>query len=351
MKKLKLTLAPLLLAAMTTLACATPNSAAKAPTFADDPAVIEFARDLETRHGFKADELISQFAQTRPNATVLKLIKPPASPLQRSWERYRPRFLNDRRIDGGTRFWQENAGQLAKASAIYGVPEEIIVAIIGVETEYGRNMGGFRVFEALATLAFNYPRRAEFFRTELEQFLILSRENNLDPMAVKGSFAGAIGIPQFMPGSQRRYAVDFDGDQRVDLGNSVDDAIGSVARFLEQHGWQAGQPIAVAATTSDTPEAELLLAGIRPSLKVADLAGKGIRANIDPQATAALIDLVSPGRETEYWLGFENFYVITRYNRSSFYAMSVFQLGEEIRSRMCALQSPTAENRARYCRA
>jgi len=348
---LKLMLAPLLLAAMTVLADAAANSTPSAPTFADDPAAIEFARDLEQRQGFKAEELISLFAQIHPNATVLKLIQPPASPLQRSWERYRPRFLNERRIEGGVRFWQENEGQLVKATANYGVPPEIIVAIIGVETEYGRNMGGFRVFEALSTLAFNYPPRAEFFRTELEQFLLLARENGLDPLAVKGSFAGAIGIPQFMPGSQRRYAVDFDGDQRIDLGNSVDDAIGSVARFLEQHGWQAGQPIAVSAITSGTPDAELIQAGLRPSLKVADLADKGIRASIDPQTTAALIDLVSPGRETEYWLGFENFYVITRYNRSSFYAMSVFQLAEEIRSRMCARQSATATNREKYCRA
>jgi membrane-bound lytic murein transglycosylase B len=344
---LKHALTPLLFAALATLANAAPNT----PSFADDPAALEFARELEQRHGFQADELISHFAQTRPNATVLKLIKPPTSPLQRSWERYRPRFLNDRRIDGGVRFWQENAGQLAKASALYGVPEEIIVAIIGVETEYGRNMGGFRVFEALATLAFKYPPRAEFFRTELEQFLLLARENNLDPLAVKGSFAGAIGIPQFMPGSQRRYAVDFDGDQRVDLGNSVDDAIGSVGRFLEQHGWLAGQPIAVPAMTAGTPDEALLQAGIRPSLKAAELAEKGIRAEIDPQATVALIDLVSPGRDTEYWLGFENFYVITRYNRSSFYAMSVFQLAEEIRARMCAEQPSTATNRERYCRA
>ncbi|TXG98918.1 MAG: lytic murein transglycosylase B [Rhodocyclaceae bacterium] len=343
---LKHALAPLLFAVLASVANAAPST----PTFADDPAALEFARDLEQRHGFQADELISQFAQTRPNATILKLIKPPASPLQRSWERYRPRFLNDRRIERGVQFWQENAGQLAKASALYGVPEEIIVAIIGVETEYGRNMGGFRVFEALATLAFKYPPRAEFFRTELEQFLLLARENNLDPLAVKGSFAGAIGIPQFMPGSQRRYAVDFDGDQRVDLGNSVDDAIGSVARFLEQHGWQAGQPVAVPAMTSGAPDETLLQAGIRPSLKAADLADKGIHARIDPQATVALIDLVSPGRDTEHWLGFENFYVITRYNRSSFYAMSVFQLAEEIRARMCA-QEPTATNRERYCRA
>jgi len=343
---LKHALAPLLFATLTTLANAAPNT----PSFADDPAALEFARELEQRHGFHADELISQFAQTRPNTTVLKLIKPPTSPLQRSWERYRPRFLNDRRIDGGVRFWQENGGQLAKASALYGVPEEIIVAIIGVETEYGRNTGGFRVFEALATLAFKYPPRAEFFRTELEQFLLLARENNLDPLAIKGSFAGAIGIPQFMPGSQRRYAVDFDGDQRVDLGNSVDDAIGSVARFLEQHGWQAGQPVAVPAMSAGVPDEALLQAGLRPSLKAADLAEKGIRAEIDPQATVALIDLVSPGRDTEYWLGFENFYVITRYNRSSFYAMSVFQLAEEIRARMCA-QEPTAMNRETGCRA
>ncbi len=341
-------LASLLLAALTAVTQAAP---ADTPTFADNQAAIDFARDLEQRHGFKADELISQFAQTHPNATVLKLIKPPASPLQRSWERYRPRFLNDRRIDGGVQFWQENGAQLAKAQAIYGVPAEIIVAIIGVETEYGRNTGGFRVFEALATLAFNYPPRAEFFRTELEQFLLLARENNLDPLAVKGSFAGAIGIPQFMPGSQRRYAVDFDGDQRVDLGNSVDDAIGSVARFLEQHGWQAGQPIAVRAITSAPPDNALIQSGIRPTLKVGDLVEKGIRANTDPDAIAALIDLVSPGQETEYWLGFDNFYVITRYNRSSFYAMSVFQLGEAIRNRMCANPQTTAENREKYCRA
>lgn len=329
-KNLKHTLGALLLAGLTGFAGAANNT----PSFAEQAAVVDFARDLEQRHGFNADQLLAQFAQTSPNAKVLQLIKPPTSPLQRSWERYRPRFLNDRRIDGGVRFWQENQAKLARARALYGVPEEIIVAIIGVETEYGRNTGGFRVLEALATLAFNYPPRAEFFRTELEQFLLLSRENGLDPLAVKGSFAGAIGIPQFMPGSQRRYAVDFDGDQRIDLGNSVDDAIGSVAHFLEQHGWQAGQPIAVPALSNGEPERGLLEAGLRPSLKAGDLKEKGIYAEIAPQANVALIDLVSPEKATEYWLGFENFYVITRYNRSSFYAMSVFQLGEEIRQRM-----------------
>lgn len=322
--------------------------AGNAPTFAEDPAVAAFARDLEQRHGFDAAQLLEQFSHARPNAKVLQLIKPPVTPQQRSWERYRPRFLNDRRIDGGVRFWQENAAQLAKARALYGVPEEVIVAIIGVETEYGRNMGGFKVLEALATLAFNYPPRADFFRTELEQFLLLTRENSLDPLAVKGSYAGAIGIPQFMPGSQRRYAVDFDGDQRVDLANSVDDAIGSVGRFLEQHGWQAGQPVAVPALLAAEPAPSWLEAGLRPSLKAATLASMGVRSDAAPQATVALIDLVSPGYETEYWLGYDNFYVITRYNRSSFYAMSVFQLAEAIRNRLCATDAATCPSKTRW---
>lgn len=305
----------------------------KLPPLADDSAVVSFARDMEQRHGFNADTLLAQFAQVRANPRVLQLIKPPATPQQRSWERYRPRFLNDRRIDGGVRFWAQHRDRLSRASALYGVPEEIIVAIIGVETEYGKNTGGFRVLEALGTLAFHYPPRAEFFRTELEQFLLLSRENQLDPLTVKGSFAGAIGIPQFMPGSQRRYAVDFDGDQRVDLSGSVDDAIGSVGRFLEQHGWQAGKPVAEAVRGNLLPPAELLEAGIRPTLGRRELHAAGIDNAIDEQARVALIDLVSPERETEYWLGHDNFYVITRYNRSSFYAMSVFQLAEAIRQR------------------
>jgi len=307
---------------------------ANAGTIADLPEAAAFASDLAQRHGFDADQLLTQFAATRTNERVLQLIAPPSSPTQRSWERYRPRFVNAQRVAGGVSFWQENALTLARARALYGVPEEVIVAIIGVETVYGRNTGGFGVLEALATLAFQYPRRAEYFRSELEQFLLLTRENGLDPLAVKGSFAGAIGIPQFMPGSQRRYAIDFDGDQRVDLSNSVDDAIGSVARFLEQHGWQPGQPVAVPARLPGTPDPSLLEAGIRPSLRVGDLFERGIVATAAPESTVTLVDLVSPGQATEYWLGFENFYVITRYNRSSFYAMSVFQLAEEIRRAM-----------------
>jgi membrane-bound lytic murein transglycosylase B len=305
-----------------------------AETFAEDPAVLEFARDLARRHQFDADDLVRHFAQARANPAVLKLIKPPETPQQRSWERYRPRFLNERRIEGGVRFWETNQRTLARARTFYGVPEEVIVAIIGVETEYGRNTGKFRVLEALATLAFRYPPRAEFFRTELEQFLLLARENGMDPLSIRGSFAGALGIPQFMPGSQRRYAVDFDGDQRVDLSSSVEDAIGSVARFLEQHGWQPGEPVAVPARIAGEPDRALIEAGIRPTLKVAHLQEQGISSEADPRATVTLVDLVSPGAATEYWLGYENFYVITRYNRSSFYAMAVYQLAEALRARM-----------------
>jgi len=335
--KLAAGLAGLLLLTGQTTAGAAPR---EAPSFAEEAEVVAFARDLAERQGFDAEALLRDFAQVRPNASVLKFIKPPATPLQRSWERYRGRFLNDRRIDGGIAFWQANRGELRKASALYGVPEEIIVAIIGVETEYGRNMGNYRVLEALATLAFHYPPRSDFFRTELEQFLILARENNMSPLAIRGSFAGAIGIPQFMPGSQRRYAVDFDGDGRVDLRGSTSDAIGSVAHFLEQHGWLAGAPVAIPAQANGEVDPALLEPGIRPSLKVAYLAEKGIladnRSDVGGQSNVTLVDLVTPGQETEYWLGYDNFYVITRYNRSSFYAMSVFQLAEAIKARLAA---------------
>ncbi len=329
----------LLCAILAALLAGPPALAAEPRSFATEPAVIDFADYMARDYGFTTAELLAKFAATRPNSTVLKLIKPPATPLQRSWERYRPRFINDQRIDGGVRFWQENRTALVRARMTFGVPEEVIVAIIGVETVYGRNKGSFSVLEALTTLAFHYPPRADFFRSELEQFLLLTRENGLDPVAVKGSYAGAIGIPQFMPGSQRRYAVDFDGDGRIDLYGSVDDAIGSVARFLERHGWKPGEPVAVPAVLNGPPDPRLIEAGIRPTLKVADLVQQGIRSTAEPEALVTLVDLVSPGLETEYWLGYENFYVITRYNRSSFYAMSVHQLAEAIRMRINAVEA------------
>jgi len=307
------------------------SQAEKTQRFADEDEVRVFISAMHDQYGFDITHLARHFAAIHPNAAVLRAIRPAAVPeQQRSWQRYRERFVNARRNEGGQRFWQENEATLQRAEAVYGVPAEVIVAIVGIETEYGRNMGKFSVFEALASLAFYYPPRAAFFRNELEQFLLLARENGVSPLDIKGSYAGAIGIPQFMPSSQRRYAVDFDGDDRVDLRNSTADAIGSVARFLQQHGWQTGAPIAVPARVEGDP-ASLVAAGIKPATPLQDLTKQGVVADGDADRPAALIDLVTPDAETEYWVGFENFYVITRYNRSSFYAMSVFQLAETLR--------------------
>ncbi|MCM8596756.1 lytic murein transglycosylase B [Accumulibacter sp.] len=311
---------------------ATPAYGEAPASFSQDPEVREFIIGMHERYGFDVSHLTRQFSAIRPNATVLRAIRPPAFPeRQRSWERYRERFVNPQRIAGGESFWQRHAATLQRAEAIYGVPPEVIVAIIGVETIYGQHMGSFGVLEALASLAFRYPPRAEFFRGELEQFLLLARENGISPLEIKGSYAGAIGIPQFMPSSQRLYAVDFDGDDRIDLRRSYADAIGSVARFLNQHGWQKGEPVAIPARVVQDPS-ELIATGIKPSLTVEELRARGILADgAEADRRAALIDLVSPGEATEYWLGFDNFYVITRYNRSSFYAMAVFQLAEALR--------------------
>lgn len=318
------------------------DAALRTPAFSEMPAVHEFIREMHERHGFDADELMRHFSAVHRNAVVLKAIQPAAVPeQQRSWQRYRARFLNERRIGRGLDFWQEHEATLARAEAVYGVPPEIVVAIIGVETEYGRNTGKFSVLEALSTLAFEYPPRAPFFRGELEQLLLMAQENGLPPTDYRGSYAGAIGIPQFMPGSQRRFAVDFDGDGRIDLRRSDIDAIGSVARYLNMHGWQSNAPVALPVRVDGDP-APLIAAGIKPALPLGELARQGVtlletERNAQEQTAnlaewpAALIDLVTPDWPTEYWVGFDNFYVITRYNRSSFYAMSVFQLAEALR--------------------
>jgi membrane-bound lytic murein transglycosylase B len=306
--------------------------ASHAEGFAGDPEAEKFIAEMVAKNGFTAEQLQQQFAAVSPNDKVLRAIMPAATAERRSWSRYRERFVNERRIQRGVAFWNEHAATLARARALYGVPEEIVVALIGVETEYGRNTGRFSVLEALATLAFRYPPRADFFRRELENFLILSRDNRLDPLAVRGSYAGAIGIPQFMPSSERRFAVDFDRDGRIDLSNSVDDAIGSVAAYLGAHDWHAGEPIASRLSLAATPAQTLVDAGIKPSL--GEDAWRTLpqkTGHKPPEQAWALVDLVTPGGATEYWAGFDNFYAITRYNRSSFYGMAVFQLGEAIR--------------------
>ena len=244
-------------------------------------------------------------------------------------------FLSDKRIADGRTFWDENRATLARAEARYGVPPEYIVAIIGVETFYGRNVGKWRVVDALTTLAFDYPPRAAFFRDELVNYLLLAREDGFDVFSLRGSYAGAIGIPQFIPSSIRRYAIDFDGDGKVDLPGSKPDAIGSVANFLREHGWQSGadvlfdarvsgeawQPFADGTVDAKHPIGALIAAGVEP-------------VNLPPALAAeraALIELPTPERAAEYRIGLKNFWVLTRYNRSAFYASAVADLARELR--------------------
>jgi len=270
------------------------------------------------------------FAKVEQNPAVISAISAPIT--ARPWHEFRSRYVDEARINGGVRFWREHAATLAKARREFGVPEEIIVATIGAETLYGRNTGGFGVLEALTMLAFHYPPRAELFRSELEQYLLLAREGRFDAAKMKGSYAGAIGIPQFLPSSYRRFAVDFNGDGKRDLVRSTEDAIGSVANYYRSHGWRAGETIAVPAEVGPGGASGLLEKGVKPRLKVSELKRHGVSpaAPIDDDAEAALF-VVETESGPRYWLALNNFHVITRYNRSINYALAVSELARELR--------------------
>ena len=256
----------------------------------------------------------------------------------RSWRAYRGRFVEPKRIAAGQRFMQLYATELATAEARFGVPVEIIASIIGVETIYGKHMGRFGSFAALTTLAFDYPARAALFRGELEELLLLAREEKRDPLSYTGSYAGALGLPQFLPSSRRRFAIDFDGNGRIDLAGSPADAIGSVANFLAEHGWEKGGPIAVTVRVAGDGVQALIDEGIAPRRTPEEIQAAGVTlmpgSAGDPaiaERPAALIDLVTPDAMTEYRLGYRNFHVITRYNRSTFYAAAVMDLAAALR--------------------
>jgi membrane-bound lytic murein transglycosylase B len=240
----------------------------------------------------------------------------------------------------GVEFWNENADTLARAYDTYGVPAEIVVAIIGVETRYGEHKGRYPIMDSLTTLAFDFPKRGKFFRGELEQFLLLTREEEVDPLSLKGSYAGAMGKPQFIASSYRNYAVDFDGDGKRDILNSSVDAIGSVANYFNRHNWKKDEPIAGKARVKGKKYKPIIKKGIKPSMRLRDMARKGVHVDgkYAPEQLAALIEFKNK-KGHEYWVGFNNFYVITRYNHSELYAMAVYQLSQAIAQKRNALQA------------
>jgi membrane-bound lytic murein transglycosylase B len=294
------------------------------------PALRAFVDEMAAEHEFDRAELTALLGRVDPRPEILEAISRPAE--AKPWHAYRPIFVNATRIEEGTRFWTQHADALARAEAEYGVPAEIIVAIIGVETRYGQNTGRHRVLDALATLAFHYPPRSDFFRAELKQFLLLTREEGVDPLTLQGSYAGAMGWPQFMPSSFRAYAVDFDGDGHRDLWSSPVDAIGSVAAYLATHRWRRGGAVAEPATVSGEQYKALLRKDMQPQFSARELHTRGVAWASAPEldSAAALLELDGEAAK-EYWLAFDNFYVITRYNRSPLYAMAVYQLSHGIR--------------------
>ena len=295
-----------------------------------DPIEIEkFVIEMQRKHAFEPAALRAMLSHANRLDGVLAAISKPAE--YKPWHQYRPIFITEARIQGGREFWRNNEQVIAAAATEFGVPPEIIVSIIGVETAYGRNAGNYAVLEALGTLAFHYPPRAPFFRSELANLMLLAREEQIDPAGLQGSYAGAMGIPQFMPSSFRAYAVDFDQDGRRDIWNAPEDAIGSVANYLQRHGWQAAQPVALRALDAASNHAQTS-DSVELAKTLAEFAALGVKPDGTAPATARAVLLAYEGlHANEYWLGLQNFYVITRYNRSPKYALAVFQLAEEIR--------------------
>ncbi|MCZ6525642.1 MAG: lytic murein transglycosylase B [Gammaproteobacteria bacterium] len=305
----------------------------------DRPEVQKFIDEMVSEHDFDADRLADIFSKAKVSKSIVKAISRPAE--AKPWYKYRPIFLTDDRIKLGVKFLQQNELTLRRAEEVYGVPVEIMVAIIGVETRYGKHAGKYKVINSLSTLAFNYPKRSEFFRSELIQFLLLAREQLMDPLSVNGSYAGAMGIPQFISSSYRNYAVDFDKDGKIDIWDNPVDAIGSVGNYFKQHGWQAGKAIANRAEVANDNYLAVLSKGLEPHISTTELANYGITVAQMPDENVDIKFLeyeLKDGRE--FWLGFDNFYVITRYNHSALYAMAVYQLSEEIRARFDAQNKP-----------
>ncbi len=314
-------------------ACLWANLSCAADTYEGHPAAVRLTDELVRDEGFERGQLEQIFAAAERKESILEAIARPAEKTK-PWYEYRQIFLTDKREAEGVAFYREHREVLERAQLETGVPAAVIVAIIGVETFYGRITGSYRVIDALSTLAFDYPKRADFFTKELKNYLILTREQGFDPLEPMGSYAGAMGYGQFMPSSYRSYAVDFDGDGVTDIWNNPVDAIGSVANYFKAHGWLEGGPVVFPAKVAAGVGEEWFVrsrADLVPKFTLAEFAAAGIRpvAELDPAAQAIAMDFELENGH-EYWLGLHNFYVITRYNHSAMYAMSVYQLSERI---------------------
>lgn len=302
--------------------------------YRDRADVAAFIVQMASRSDYSEQELVELFSTVSKQDHLFELLNKPAEK-ELQWYQYRPIFIKEKRIDLGVKFWREHQQLLSEVSTKTGVPEQIIIAVIGVETFYGIYKGKDPVLDSLVTLAFDYPKRGEFFTHELEQFLLLVKEQNLDPVGLLGSYAGAMGMPQFISSSYRSYAVDFDGDGQANLFDSVADITASVANYFVKHGWRANEAIAGPLTALENNTIDKLEPGVKPVYKWSDLAQNGLQSNteLDPDTAVALVKL-EQRNQAEYWAGLQNFYVITRYNHSELYAMAVYQLSLLIKARM-----------------
>ena len=312
--------------------------------YSKHPEASDFISTMVNKHDFEKSQIETWLASAMHQKSIVKAMSRPAEKAK-PWHEYRKIFVTDKRTSRGVRFWQENQETLERAEKEFGVDPAIIVSIIGVETNYGRNVGSYRVIDALTTLAFDYYTYTEkresrkiFFTTQLEHLLLLAREQGKDPLTLKGSYAGAMGWGQFMPNSYRNYAVDYDGDEFADIWTNPTDAIGSVANYFKKHGWKTGRPVATRAHVKNTPDSATLNKMKRPKTTIADLITQGYTPT-DPVATdLTAFPLSFEGKYgQEYWLGLHNFYVIGRYNPRAKYAMAVHQLSQQIRTSQCKL--------------
>ena len=307
------------------------SAVAHAESYLSRAEVDAYIEELIQQHNFSRPELEEVLAAAERRQDIIDLMRRPAE-RRLNWHEYSKIFLDEQRIVGGVEFWQQNQATLERAQKEYGVAPEVIVAIIGVETRYGRVTGRHRVVDALMTLAFDYPPRASFFRKELTQFLLLAREEGKNPISLTGSYAGAMGFGQFIPSSYRSYAVDFDQDGVRDIWQNRNDAIGSVANYFSRHGWRGAEQVTLPVQLKAETEQLLSIANqsLKPTHSIAEMAEMGVIVDgLDPDARVLLLRLLG-GEKPEYWLGFDDFYVITRYNHSRLYAMAVYQLGQEI---------------------